>query len=97
MAGSFRDRAIQRPEVAIHFFTDEMPQMDLRDEIADIVCPTLVIGGTVDPITPPVCSEAIASAIGDNAILHMFERCGHGPHRDNPDGAEKVMRNFLNS
>ncbi len=97
MAGSFRDKAIQRPEVAIHFFTDEMPQMDLRDEIADIVCPTLVIGGTVDPITPPVCSEAIASAIGDNAILHMFERCGHGPHRDNPDGAEKVMRNFLNS
>lgn len=94
-AGSFRDRAIQRPEVAIHFFNEEMAQMDMRDEIAEIICPTLVIGGTIDPVTPPACSEAIALAIGDNAILHMFEGCGHGPHRDNPDGAEKVMRNFL--
>ena len=79
----------------IHFFNEEMAQMDMRDEIADIICPTLVIGGTIDPVTPPACSEAIAFAIGDNAILHMFEGCGHGPHRDNPDGAENVMRNFL--
>lgn len=95
-AGNFRDRAIQRPEVAVHFFTDEMAHMDMRDEIAGITCPTLVMGGTIDPVTPPACSEAIAAAIGDNAVLHMFEGCGHGPHRDNPDGAEKVMRGFLN-
>ena len=94
-AGVFRDRAIQRPEVAVHFFADEMARMDMREEIADISCPTLVIGGTIDPVTPPVCSHAIADAIGDNARLHMFEGCGHGPHRDDPDGAEKVMRGFL--
>ena len=94
-AGAFRDRAIQRPEVAVHFFTDEMARMDMRAEIAGITCPTLVIGGTIDPVTPPACSHAIAAAIGSNAVLHMFEGCGHGPHRDNPDGAEKVMRGFL--
>ena len=66
----------------------------MRDEIACITCPTLVIGGTIDPVTPPTCSEAIAAAIGDNAVLHMFEGCGHGPYRDNPDGAEEVMRAF---
>ena len=63
--------------------------------IANITCPTLVIGGTIDPVTPPLCSQSIADAIGDNARLQMFEGCGHGPHRDNPEGAEKVMRNFL--
>jgi len=94
-AGAFRDRAIQRPEVALHFFADEMARMDMRAEIAAIICPTLVIGGTIDPVTPPVCSQTIASAIGDNACLQMFEGCGHGPHRDNPEGAEKVMRSFL--
>ena len=94
-AGAFRDRVIQRPEVAVHFFQDEMARMDMRAEIADITCPTLVIGGTVDPVTPPICSRAIADAIGDNAHLHMFEGCGHGPHRDNPEGAEKIMREFL--
>ena len=94
-AGAFRDRAIERPEVALHFFSDEMARMDMRAEIANITCPTLVIGGTIDPVTPPLCSQAIADAIGDNARLQMFEGCGHGPHRDDPEGAEKVMRNFL--
>jgi len=94
-AGAFRDRAIERPEVAFHFFSDEMAQMDMRAEIANITCPTLVIGGAIDPVTPPICSKAIADAIGDNARLRMFEGCGHGPHRDDPTGAEKIMRHFL--
>ena len=94
-AGAFRDRAIERPEVALHFFANEMAQMDMLAEIASITCPTLVIGGTIDPVTPPLCSQAIADAIGDNAHLKMFEGCGHGPHRDDPEGAEKVMRSFL--
>jgi len=94
-AGNFRDRAIERPEVALHFFADEMARMDMRAEIANIRCPTLVVGGTIDPVTPPICSQAIADAIGNNARLKLFEGCGHGPHRDDPGGAEKVMRSFL--
>ncbi len=91
----FRDRAIERPEVALHFFDNEMIQMDMRQEISKIKCPTLVIGGNIDPVTPPVCSQEIVKFIGKNAHLHMFEDCGHGPHRDNPDGTEKIMREFL--
>ena len=64
-------------------------------EIANIACPTLVIGATIDPVTPPICSQAIADAIGENAQLEMFQGCGHGPHRDDPEGAERVMRSFL--
>ena len=94
-AGAFRDRAIERPEVALHFFADEMARMDMRTQIKAITCPTLIIGGTIDPVTPPICSKEIAEAIGDNAHLRMFEGCGHGPHRDDPIGAEKVMRSFL--
>ena len=81
--------------MAVHFFGDEMARLDMRAEIAGIKCPTLVIGGTIDPVTPPVCSHTIADAIGDNARLYMFEGCSHGPHRDDPDGAEKIMRGFL--
>ncbi len=92
---AFRERAIERPEVAIHFFSDEMATMDMRSEIANITCPTLVIGGTMDPVTPTICSQVITDSIGENACLQMFEGCGHGPHRDDPDGAEKVMRHFL--
>ena len=94
-AGAFRDRALERPEVALHFFSNEMAKMDMCAAIANITCPTLVIGGMLDPVTPPICSQTIASAIGPNASLQMFEDCGHGPHRDDPEGAEKVMRHFL--
>ena len=96
-ASAFRERAIERPEVALHFFADEMATMDMRAEIANINCPTLVIGGTLDPVTPTLCSQVITDSIGENACLQMFEGCGHGPHRDDPDGAEKVMRHFLSN
>ena len=67
----------------------------MRREIEAITCPTLVIGGTIDPVTPLMCYQEIANAIGDNAYFQMFEGCGHGPHRDDPESAEKVMRRFL--
>ncbi|MFL4470651.1 alpha/beta fold hydrolase [Tateyamaria armeniaca] len=69
--------------------------MDLRPSLSRIACPVLVMGGALDPVTPPVCSHDIASAVGENAQLEMFEGCGHGAHRDDPDGAERVMRAFM--
>ena len=95
-APTFRGRAIERPEVAVHFFTHEMMDMDMRPELAQITCPVLVMGGALDPVTPPICSQEIAKAVGENARLEMFEGCGHGVHRDDPEGAERVMRAFMN-
>lgn len=91
----YRNRAIQRPEVTVHFFSNEMMDMDLRPGIGAITCPTLVLGGAEDPVTPVRCSQEIAAAIGDNARLEIFSGCGHGVHRDEPDRAEKMMRDFL--
>ena len=71
--------------------------MDLRPSIAAIKCPTLVLGGAEDPVTPTRCSEEIAAAIGANARLEVLEGCGHGVHRDDPEGAEQMMRAFLSS
>ena len=92
---AFRNRAIHRPEVTVHFFRNEMMEMDLRPGISKIACPTLVLGGAEDPVTPVICSEEIAAAIGDNARLEIFDGCGHGVHRDDPEAAERVMRDFL--
>lgn len=94
-SAAFRNRAIEKPQVNVHFFANEMMQMDLRPGIAAIPCPTLVLGGMEDPVTPPRCSEDIAAAIGANARLELVANCGHGVHRDDPDGAERLMRGFL--
>ena len=92
---NFRNRAIEKPEVAIHFFANEMMEMDLRPGLAAIPCPTLVLGGAEDPVTPPRCSREIAEAIGANARLELVANSGHGVHRDKPDEAEQMMRAFL--
>ena len=92
---SFRDRAIEKPEVTVHFFREEMMDMDMRSDLAAVTCPTLVLAGAMDPVTPAICSRDIAKSLGDNAELVVFDRCGHGPHRDDPDGTEAVMRAFL--
>ncbi len=92
---SIAGNAIQKPEVTVHFFRNEMLAMDLRPGLAAIPCPTLVLGGAEDPVTPVICSQEIAAAIGDNARLEIFEGCGHGAYRDDPERAERLMRSFL--
>ena len=91
-----RKRAIIRPQVTRHFILGEMRTMDARADVGRIACPTLILAGGYDPITPPVCSReihaALAPAVGE---LHVFPDAGHGVHRDDPAGAERVLRQFL--
>ncbi|ALJ15890.1 hypothetical protein ATM17_24245 [Sphingopyxis macrogoltabida] len=95
-AAAARDRAIIRHEVARHFFLGEMRTMDQLPALARIACPTLILAGRHDPITPVPCSEDMAAAIPAGlAQLLVFDNAGHGVHRDDPDGADKAMRAFL--
>jgi proline iminopeptidase len=91
-----RERAIMRMDVMFHFVLGEQRTMDLRPGLAKVVCPTLVLAGGLDPITPVACSEAIAAALPEGlGELVVFEGAGHGVHRDEPDRAEAVLRRFL--
>jgi proline iminopeptidase len=91
-----RKRAIQRTEVLFHFIEGEQRAMNLLPALAAVQCPTLVLAGGLDPITPPSCAEAIHAALPAGlAELVLFEAAGHGVHRDEPDRAEAVLRRFL--
>jgi proline iminopeptidase len=93
---SVRKRAIQRTEVLFHFIVGEQRSMDLRAGLAAVRCPTLVMAGGLDPITPPICAETIMGALPAGlAELVLFEDAGHGVHRDQPERAEAVLRAFL--
>lgn len=89
-----RKRALLRPEVSRHFIMGEMRSMDARAGLAKIACPTLVLAGRYDPVTPVAASEEIASLV-PHAELHVFEEAGHGVHRDAPERAEEILRSFL--
>ncbi len=88
-------RAIRKTEVTVHFFRNELRDMDLRPELSAITCPTLILAGTEDPITPKICAEELAEAFGGKAQLEIFEGVGHGSYRDAPERTEELLRAFL--
>jgi len=81
-------------EVGNHFFRNEFMTRDLLPELPNISCPTLVLGGELDPITPVADSEDIAAAI-PQAELRIFDGAGHGVFRDQPEEAIAVIREFV--
>ncbi len=92
-----RSRAIMRTEVMFHFILGEQRLMDLRPGLAGVKCPTLVLAGALDPITPLACSRAILAALPAGVgELVVFDEAGHGVHRDTPERAEAILRRFLN-
>jgi proline iminopeptidase len=89
-------RSIMRTEVMFHFIERGQLTMDLLPGLAAVRCPTLVLAGGLDPITPVACSEAIFAALPDGVgELVVFPECGHGIHRAQPERAEAVLRRFL--
>jgi 3-oxoadipate enol-lactonase len=58
--------------------------MDLRDRLASITAPTLVMAASDDPSTPPEHGEAIAAAI-DGARFHVIPRARHLANVERPD------------
>jgi len=81
-------------EVGNHFFRNEFLSSDLFPELRSIRCPTLVLGGELDPITPVADSEDIAAAI-PQAELRIVEGAGHGVFRDKPEEALAIIREFV--
>ena len=93
-----RSRSTMRPEVLRHFGGPggEMLTMDFRAGLASVTCPTLVLGGALDPITPVDRSREIAaSLVNAPAELVLLDNCGHGVWRDDPDQAIAILSRFI--
>ncbi len=91
-------RTIMNPDLLGDFFdlSGEGKSFDFRADLAKIQCPTLVMTGEFDPVTPATQSQEIAAAIPDGlAELHIFKGCGHGVEHDDKDAALKTMREFI--
>jgi pimeloyl-ACP methyl ester carboxylesterase len=67
---------------------------DSRPTLATIDCPTLVIGGRADRITPLALQEEIAAGIS-GAHLEKLEICGHLAAIEQPDTVTALMRTWL--
>lgn len=89
-------RAIVHDPVNLHFASGEFAQMDFRDALSRIACPTLVMAGDRDPITPMAFSETIAASLPPQWVqLERFADCGHGIVRDAPEPFFATLRAFI--
>jgi proline iminopeptidase len=83
-------------ELCLAFFRGELHTFDLLGDLAKVRCPTLVIGGSEDPIAPLADSEDIAAALPANRTrLERFAGCGHPVYQDEPERFVRVLRDFV--
>ncbi len=91
-------REIVHDAVNLHFATREFAQMDLRAALARVACPTLVMAGDSDPITPIAFSETIVASLPRTLVqFERFTDCGHGIVRDAPQRHFETLRAFIRS
>jgi pimeloyl-ACP methyl ester carboxylesterase len=84
----------QRPEAIISGLEALRDRPDRRDELSGIRCPTLVVVGTEDGITPPSEAGAMATAIA-NAVLIELPGCGHLANLEAPAPFAQALAGFV--
>lgn len=71
-----------------------MDRPDSRPGLPAIACPTLVLCGRQDALTPPALSEEMAALI-PGAKLVLVEECGHLSTMERPAAVNAAMRDWL--
>jgi pimeloyl-ACP methyl ester carboxylesterase len=69
---------------------------DARPRVAEIKCPTLVITGDDDRMTPAKWGEALAAAV-PGARHARIAHCGHMPMHERPDQLSAVISEFFSA
>jgi pimeloyl-[acyl-carrier protein] methyl ester esterase len=73
---------------------DVLGSADLRNILAHLSMPTLVVAGEHDRVTPPDASKYLAGQIR-GAVLHLVRRAGHAPFISHGDEFLRVLVEFL--
>ena len=85
MAERVGREAFQNQQTAI------MNRIDSRPFLPKITCPTHIIGGHQDALTPPAILQEIAQGIR-GSHLTLIENCGHLPPLEQPETANRLLR-----
>jgi len=72
-------------------------RIDGRADLAKINCPTLVLCGADDIMTPPAVHQEMVDGVGANATLVVVPDSGHLSPLEQPDAVTAAMRTWLSS
>ncbi len=71
-----------------------LSQADMRDDLADIPHPSLVLHGSHDTLVPLAAGEALARAL-PQAQIQVFKGAAHAPFLSHPIAVGDSIRRFL--
>lgn len=87
---------ITTKQVNLSWLENEGNAMDLRPELANVRCPTLVLVGEHDPVNPIAWAEEIVTAIPSGlARLQVVPNAAHDITTDNPEFTNRCIREFI--
>lgn len=69
-------------------------QADLRDQLASVAVPSLVIAGEFDRITPTDAGRELASRLPSARFLQV-PKAGHAPFLSHPEAVTRAVTDFL--
>lgn len=82
------------PEVFVRQERAIIGRVDSRPTLASIRCPTLILCGREDLITPPDVHSELAAGIA-GAQLVIIEECGHLLPLEQPEQVTTILRDWL--
>ena len=82
------------PEAFLRQQTAIISRRDARAGLAAIKCPTLVLVGDGDELTPPALSEEIAAGIA-GARLAVIQDCGHLSTLERPQAVNEALVGWM--
>ena len=87
------------PAIEAPAFYDAMTTLvgyDIRDRLADIDDPTLIVWGRNDRVVPVPAAFSYKRRI-EHTELHIFDETGHAPQMERPVRFNRLLRSFLTS
>jgi pimeloyl-ACP methyl ester carboxylesterase len=69
---------------------------DQTELLGEINCPTLIMAGSLDAITPPGDAEALHREIR-GSHLEVIKGAGHVSNLERPEQFNRTLANFLNA
>lgn len=67
---------------------------NLKDQLSRIACPSCIIWGRQDQVTPPEVAETFYSLI-PNSTIYWIDQCGHVPMLEQPELFNQYLSSFL--
>ncbi len=69
---------------------------NLSDRLHEIKCPTLLIWGRNDSVTPPFVGQKFHELISQSQLVWV-EECGHAPMMEHPQKFNDILEEFLSA